>query len=447
MTRARVSSCVSLTLPLLSLALATLIALPAHAQAAQGKEPLSIMLREATGLFEEGSYVKALPALRKILRIDPGNKTALRYLLIYDIEIKEPYCRAAAAAFFDRDYKTAAAKWEEVLKHDPGDNRVKQMINEALLLSNRGAIVTLYASATRLIDAGKYNEAAHELGKILEIEPGETKASRLLESIRASMEDSAINSLYSTASELKARGEYDLAVDALNRVLKLDPSQELASRLIESVMKSKYEATYKKARLLYREGEYIKARDQFSKLTLDHRKNKELSDEIDRLKETISLISKANARGSVWKAVRISLFNYISPDGSPELAVVAAQHALELSSGDAAARTVKKFMDSRLGKWKPQKQEHGKGPGVLDRYMVSALNNIYEGHYGRAVEECSIVLAIEEENPLALKRLGSAFYLMGDKERALATWQKAKELAPEDSELGEFLDMVLGRRG
>jgi len=442
MTEGRQLVCVSLKLPFFSLVLAALLALPAPTQAAH----LDSMLKEATGLFEEGNYSKALPMLREILRIDTGNKTALRHLLIYDIEIKEPYCRAAAAAFFDRDFKTAAAKWEEVLKHDPGDNRVKQMINEALLLSNRDAIVTLYASAARLMDAGKYNEAAHELGKILEIEPGETKASRLLESIRASIEDSAINSLYSTASELKARGEYDLAVDALNRVLKLDPSQELASRLIESVMKSKHEATYNKARLLYREGEYIKARDQFGKLTLDLPENRELSEEMERLKETISLISKANARGPEWRAVRVSLFNYISPDGSPELSVVAAQHALELSPGGAAAKTVKKFIDSRLVKWKLQQKEHGKGLGILDQYMVSALNNIYEGHYGRAIEECSIVLAIEEEDLLALKRLGSAFYLMGDKKRALATWQKAKELAPDDSELGEFLEMARGRR-
>lgn len=403
--------------------------------------PIEELRKKAIGQFGSGEYTEALPSLRKILKLDPGDSTALRHLLIYDLEVREPHCRAAAAAFFEGNYKIAAQEWQEVLNHDPAATNVRNLINEALLLSGRDAVVTLYASARRLVDAGRYNEAALELEKILEIKPGEQRARAMLKGLRESIEDTAISDLYKTASDLRARGEYDLAIEALSKVLKLNPSQDLASKLTASLRREKYSTLHARASLLYRQGRYIKAREPLESLIAALPEDMEIEAEMRRLNQIVEAISAATGRLSHWKAIRVSIFNYISPTGSRELALAAAHYAVELAPSSAEARSTREFMESHIAQWRPP--ANGPGTlGVLELYLLSALNHVYEGRYGRAVEECSIVLALDSENMLALKRLGSAFYLMGDKERAMTAWQRALSINPRDRELKEFLEMA-----
>jgi len=443
---------------IITLAMAAIFSLPAQSLAAKTSQPLDQMLSEATGLFSKGDYKQSLPIFREVLKQNPEDKTALRHLLIYDMEIKEPYCRAGAAAFFEGDYKTAAEKWQEVLKHDPKDMRVSQLVNEALVLSGRNAIDTLYASAGRLLDKGRNKDAARELGKILEIKPDESKAQEMLEKLKPSKKEmSTLNDLYAKAADLKSEGKFDLAVETLKKVLEIDPTQEQAVSLIEAAKKSKFEAMSNKARDLYSKGDFDEAQQQMARLLTEYPENKELVGEIERLNEALSVMDKADKKGPGWEAIKVSMFNYISPFGNPELSIAASQYALELSSESEAAQKVRQFVNARIDPWKLKKkginlgapnlkaEDLAKNMGMVDQYLTSALNNIYERAYKRAAEDCDIVLALDPKNLLALKRQGSAYYLLNDIPQAIASWKSATIIAPNDKELKGFLDMARGK--
>jgi len=444
---------------IITILLAVSFSLPSPSIAAKTSQPLDQMLREATGLFSQGEYARALPIFRDVLKNNPEDRTALRHLLIYDMEIKEPSCRAGAAAFFEGDYKTAAAKWEDVLKHDPKDIRVRHLVNEALALSGSSAVDTLYASAGRLLEKGRNKEAARELGKILEIAPDESKAQEMLEKLKPSKKEmSTLNDLYSKAADLKAEGKFDLAVETLRKVLEIDPTQDQAISLIESAKKSKFETLSSRARELYRKGDYGKAHESMGKLLAEYPDNTDLIAEIERLNEAQSVVSAVEKDGPGWEAINVSIFNYISPFGNPELSIAASQYALELSSESKGAQSVRQFINARIDPWKLKKQginlgspnlkaeDVAKNLGTIDQYLTSSLNNIYERSYKRAAEECDIVLALDPKNLLALKRQGSAYYLLNDIPQAIASWKKATQIAPNDKELKGFLDMARGNK-
>jgi len=56
-----------------------------------------------------------------------------------------------------------------------------------------------------------------------------------------------------------------------------------------------------------------------------------------------------------------------------------------------------------------------------------------------AVRRSQDVLDLEPNNVTALQIMGSAFYMMEQKDKALAVWRRAIELDPENREIREFI--------
>jgi Flp pilus assembly protein TadD len=76
---------------------------------------------------------------------------------------------------------------------------------------------------------------------------------------------------------------------------------------------------------------------------------------------------------------------------------------------------------------------------IIDQYLFTALNHIYDGRYDLAIQKCTIVIELQPNNILAWKRLGSGYYAIGKKDKAKETWEKALKVAPDDPELKQFI--------
>jgi tetratricopeptide (TPR) repeat protein len=79
---------------------------------------------------------------------------------------------------------------------------------------------------------------------------------------------------------------------------------------------------------------------------------------------------------------------------------------------------------------------------IIDQYLFAALNHIYDGRYDLSIQECTIIIELQPENILAWKRLGSAYYAIGKKDKARETWEKALKVAPDDTELKQFIRQI-----
>jgi len=79
---------------------------------------------------------------------------------------------------------------------------------------------------------------------------------------------------------------------------------------------------------------------------------------------------------------------------------------------------------------------------LIDQKLQRALEKIYSGEYLVAAKECQEVLDLEPDNALALTRLGSVYYAMGQVKQARAYWKQAQALDPNNNVLKSFMDQT-----
>jgi tetratricopeptide (TPR) repeat protein len=79
---------------------------------------------------------------------------------------------------------------------------------------------------------------------------------------------------------------------------------------------------------------------------------------------------------------------------------------------------------------------------LIDQKLQKALEKIYSGEYMIAAKECQEVLDLEPQNPLALTRLGSVYYAMGQVKQAREYWTQALEQDPKNDVLKSFMNQT-----
>jgi tetratricopeptide (TPR) repeat protein len=75
----------------------------------------------------------------------------------------------------------------------------------------------------------------------------------------------------------------------------------------------------------------------------------------------------------------------------------------------------------------------------VDQKIYDARQSVYDGKYDQAIRRAEDVLDLEPNNVTALEIMGSAFYMMEQKDKALAVWKRVLELDPNNRAVKEFL--------
>jgi Flp pilus assembly protein TadD len=112
---------------------------------------------------------------------------------------------------------------------------------------------------------------------------------------------------------------------------------------------------------------------------------------------------------------------------------------MQISPKNDLAIVLKNFFETKFPSVVVTMEPPVRDMDIIDQYLFAALNHIYEGRYDLAIQECKIVLDLQPENVLAYKRLGSAYFAIGSKDKAREAWEHALSLSPDDKELKKFI--------
>jgi len=85
------------------------------------------------------------------------------------------------------------------------------------------------------------------------------------------------------------------------------------------------------------------------------------------------------------------------------------------------------------------------GPEIftyIDQRTYDARQAIYDGKYDLAMKRAQDILDLEPNNETALEIMGSAFYMMDQKEKAKVIWEKVLEINPNNKMIKNFLKQV-----
>jgi tetratricopeptide (TPR) repeat protein len=353
----------------------------------------------------------------------------------------EPYCKDASEAFQNEDYAKAIETWDKLSKMNPEDRRFSTLIETTKNLITDKTTSELYQHAEKFVRDGDYKSAVNELEKILAVRPFDSKARSLLTTAKSNVVDVRTKKHYDQAEAYMKEKQYDLAIAEWKKVLEIDDTQELASRSIAAAVREKMGGLYAEAKQAYERGDYITSRDYYNKILADNPTDLDVKTIIARLDDVVKVALKIEEKSQAGDMMRRAIANYIAVDGNRKASMAAAWYASQLSQSSLST-AVKDFLERKYASILSTMEGPVGDMNIVDQYLFAALNHIYEGRYDLSVQECTIVVELQPNNVLAWKRLGSAYYAIGKKDKARETWEKALKITPDDGELKQFIRQI-----
>lgn len=248
--------------------------------------------------------------------------------------------------------------------------------------------------------------------------------------------------LYHTAMEYYNSGKYSHAIHYWQAVLNLDPTQTQPKTLIKnarSKIKGMTDPVYKEVKAFYREGNYISAQEKILVLLNMDSTHRDYRKLYDKLQDVMEIFSSLEGSGKISGLLRKSINNYLNKPENIRLSYIFCRYASELDTANQKAKDFSRLLEENYS-YITEKEKPIKGMNFVDQSLFVALNHIYDGRYDLAISKCEDVLSIEPNNIMALKRLGSSFYALGNKSRAREYWGKVLKLNPKDTEIRRFLN-------
>ncbi len=404
-------------------------------------ERIEQLKKDAIAFLKEGKFDQATPLLNEILSIDPFDKTASRYLALAKTQPMEPFCKDAAEAFQNENYAKAIETWDKLLKMNPDDRRFANLIDTTKNLITDKTTNEMYQHAEKFLNDGDYKSAINELEKILAVRPYDRQARNLLNNAKSNVVDVKTKKHYDQADVHMKEKQYDLAIAEWKKILEIDDSQEAASRYIASAVKEKMSTIYIDAKEAYERGDYITSRDYYNKILADNPTDIDVKTMTSKLDDVVKVTMKIEDKTPAGDMMRKALSNYISVDGNRKASMAAAWYAFQLNP-NALTIAIKSFLELKYVSILNTMEAPVGDMNILDQYLFAALNHIYDGRYDLSIQESIIVIELQPSNILAWKRLGSAYFAIGKKDKARETWERALKIAPDDGELKQFIRQI-----
>jgi len=162
------------------------------------KAEIAELLGKGDRLYEQEKYVEAIKEWEKILKINPKHTLAKENIDRTKVKIErlvEVHLSKGKEFYDKKDSPSAIAEFKMVLKFDSENKEAKEFMEktkeqaaEVVKKVSRAEIDALYYEAADLYLKGKYEESISVLNKLLELDPVNENAYKLLEKAKSVLE-------------------------------------------------------------------------------------------------------------------------------------------------------------------------------------------------------------------------------------------------------------------
>ncbi|HOW27472.1 MAG TPA: PorV/PorQ family protein [Elusimicrobiota bacterium] len=237
------------------------------------------------------------------------------------------------------------------------------------------------------------------------------------------------------------------SLDVAMAIHELGMSQRVSAswrfgRSVKSSQREETQSLIEQGHEMFRQGNYLQAIQKFSAALDVNPSNKEVQAMVAKLQDIVSDLPKAPS-GDVGRLVASGVKAYMDGDLNGAYDSFRAAFDKEPENGQLMNLT------NRLAKQTNRPMvERPKGASaaarwtLVDQKLHDALQAIYEGRYDVAIQKCDEVLRIEPTNVVAIGRMGAAFFLLGERDKAVALWKRALELDPTHRPAIEYLQQL-----
>ncbi|HRY30463.1 MAG TPA: tetratricopeptide repeat protein [Elusimicrobiota bacterium] len=246
---------------------------------------------------------------------------------------------------------------------------------------------------------------------------------------------------YARALQSFNDADYSRAISYWQKILEIDPEQAAPPGLIKQArekLSAQLGPNEKELRLVLEAGQYdaaLKKTENLSGLDPSNQRYKLLKTKLENI---VEVKPAETGTGKAARLIRKGLSAYLADTEDPRLALNALRYARDINPQDPSTTRLVGYMETQYPDV-AKKETVAPGMSVTENKLFIALNNIYEGRYDLAVLACNEVLELEPDNVLALKRKGSAYFALNQKDKAREIWALALKITPNDAEIKKFL--------
>ncbi|MDO8734008.1 MAG: tetratricopeptide repeat protein, partial [Elusimicrobiota bacterium] len=217
-------------------------------------------IEKAYSMYRKNDMLNSLSEWLVILDFEPRNPKAKEYvrkitdtldekqkeqsqkeLLERKQELVTQLMKQGNNYLYQKKYKEAIGEWEKILKIDSDNQTVKQNI-ETTKNNIKFIAQNLFEEGLNFFNTYEYSRAIEKFNSALSVDPQHEKAIEFL--VRAKMKADIVNkkintkeieNLYYHAADYYMNGQYNEAKENLNKILKYDPANENAHKLLAKI--------------------------------------------------------------------------------------------------------------------------------------------------------------------------------------------------------------------
>lgn len=192
----------------------------------------------------------------------------------------------------------------------------------------------------------------------------------------------------------------------------------------------------------FQEGNFTLAMQKFNLAIEAQPGNKQVETLVARLMAVTGYVPQATGGEEFQTFVRRGAIAYV--DGRDiRSAVNALRYAFNKNPKDDRLLGLLNMVEKEAGVAELTRRIEGAEQFTwVDQKVYDARQAVYDGKYDIAVRRAQDVLDLEPNNATALEIMGSAFFMMEQKDKAIAIWKHALEINPNNKAVRDFLDSV-----
>jgi tetratricopeptide (TPR) repeat protein len=191
----------------------------------------------------------------------------------------------------------------------------------------------------------------------------------------------------------------------------------------------------------FRQGNYLLAVSRLNQGLEINPSNQDVQNMVNKLQKIVGLIPGSSGSDEESGLLRKGVTSFVEGDNTT--AVNALRYAYNKNPKSEMLLKLLNRIEKELGVERTERpKQDAVGFTLIDQKVYDARQSMYEGRYDAALRKCQEVLDLEPENITALELMGSAFFLIEQKDKAKAVWEKVLQIDPKNNVVPQFLKQV-----
>ncbi|MBN1596301.1 tetratricopeptide repeat protein [candidate division FCPU426 bacterium] len=362
------------------------IAIKKFKQAIKLKKDFIEAHRQLAMVYEDkGEYMKSLYFYRKLLKLDPSDRSAKNNYRAIRQKAIDYYLRKGSKAYFDNDYENAVKSWNNVRKLDPENATANKFIKTARM-KLAGTINEHIEKGESFLRRNQQQDAYREFRAALKLDPKNHQAMKGMEKVKLQQKEKDAIKTAQAMDSLQRGTNVKSALMDLKTTLKKDPSNIVAKKMVNKVQKEQQSGT---------ERNYRKGIELYSK---------------GKLREAIAFLERALEMDPKDQGIKNLLYKARTQLRENVKALMA--RGIELANAGRIPEAKEKFNEILI--LDPENAE-------ANEYLTKFTGKVAQ-------------VTVSKEEIKKLYYDGVSLYLDGQNRRAIEVWKKILILDPENQE-------------